>query len=305
MTRSGVTWPRPKPRTPGVSISQPESSGSGSAIADDEVCRPFPVTALTTPDRPARVRHQRVDERRLPDPGLADEHADPAVERLAQPAQRLRGQRLPGGQHRDVKRPVERPDLARGGQVGLGQHQQRLEARVVGGDQAPVDEPGLGVRVGQRATRSPSGRRWPPRPAPAGRCRRGSGAARWSAPRTRTIRASDPALPEVSPASATRSPTTTEPLPSSRAFIAVSSRPAPEVGDSSSADSSMTHPYRPRSTLTTNASGADLCSGRRRVRGFEPRPARTRTSSSSRSAERFLRAVAPRQAPRSARPSGR
>ena len=37
-----------------MSISQPVSSGSGSAIADDEVCRPLPVTALTTPTaRPA------------------------------------------------------------------------------------------------------------------------------------------------------------------------------------------------------------------------------------------------------------
>ncbi len=57
---------------------------------------------------------------------------------------------------------------------------------------------------------------------------------------TLTIRASDPALPEVSPASSTRSPTTTEPLPSSRAFIAVRSRRCPK--SESSSDSSMTHP---------------------------------------------------------------
>jgi hypothetical protein len=42
---------------------------------------------------------------------------------------------------------------------------------------------------------------------------------------TRTIRASEPASPEASPASATRSPTTTEPLPSSRAFMATISLP--------------------------------------------------------------------------------
>ena len=56
---------------------------------------------------------------------------------------------------------------------------------------------------------------------------------------TRTIRASEPSAPEVSPASATRSPTTTEPLPSSRAFMATISPP------------SVMHPYRPRSTLVT------------------------------------------------------
>ncbi len=43
---------------------------------------------------------------------------------------------------------------------------------------------------------------------------------------TRTIRARLPAAPEVSPASATRSPTTTELRPSSRAFMAVTIRPA-------------------------------------------------------------------------------
>ncbi len=43
---------------------------------------------------------------------------------------------------------------------------------------------------------------------------------------TRTIRASESFAPEVSPASATRSPTTTEPLPSSRAFMATISLPS-------------------------------------------------------------------------------
>ena len=86
---------------------------------------------------------------------------------------------------------------------------------------------------------------------------------------TRTIRASVPSAPDVSPASATRSPTTTEPLPSSRAFMATTSPP------------SVMHPYRPRSTLVTKPSTALECAGRRRVRGRELRPGRTRTSSSS------------------------
>jgi hypothetical protein len=56
---------------------------------------------------------------------------------------------------------------------------------------------------------------------------------------TRTMRASVPSAPDVSPANATRSPTTTEPLPSSRAFMATTSLP------------SIMQPYRPRSTLVT------------------------------------------------------
>ena len=48
--RSGVTWLSPKERTPGVSITQASTaSGRRSAMAALEVCRPRPVTALTTP----------------------------------------------------------------------------------------------------------------------------------------------------------------------------------------------------------------------------------------------------------------
>ena len=53
MTRSRSMCASPKLRSPGVSMTQPPS-GSSSAIADDEVCRPRPVTALTPPvARPA------------------------------------------------------------------------------------------------------------------------------------------------------------------------------------------------------------------------------------------------------------
>jgi hypothetical protein len=52
-TRAALTWPSPKLRSPGVSMSHP-SSPSGSATTDDEVCLPWPVTGLTTPvDRAA------------------------------------------------------------------------------------------------------------------------------------------------------------------------------------------------------------------------------------------------------------
>ncbi len=49
MTRDGSMCASPKERTPGVSITQPEPPGSGSASAEVVVCRPRPVTALTTP----------------------------------------------------------------------------------------------------------------------------------------------------------------------------------------------------------------------------------------------------------------
>ena len=45
--------------------------------------------------------------------------------------------------------------------------------------------------------------------------------------------------------------------------------------------SAVMHPYRPRSTLVTKPCTALECAGRRLVRGREPRPGRTRTSSSS------------------------
>ncbi len=59
--------------------------------------------------------------------------------------------------------------------------------------------------------------------------------------------------------------------PSSRARIAVTVRSPTKT------------PYLPRSTAATKPSTASSCAGLRRVRGREPRPGRTRTSSSSRS----------------------
>ena len=54
MIRAGSTCASPNERTPGVSTTQPSAPGSRSAMAEDEVCRPRPVTSLTTPvARPA------------------------------------------------------------------------------------------------------------------------------------------------------------------------------------------------------------------------------------------------------------
>ena len=48
-----------------------------------EVCRPLP-TPRDVADRPLGVRHQPVDQRRLADAGLAEQHARPVGEPLAQ-----------------------------------------------------------------------------------------------------------------------------------------------------------------------------------------------------------------------------
>src|SRR5690606_34524867 len=45
---SGFTCPRPNDRTPGVSMIHPPV-GTRSETVEDEVCRPRPVTAFTTP----------------------------------------------------------------------------------------------------------------------------------------------------------------------------------------------------------------------------------------------------------------
>ena len=76
---SGVTWASPNERTPGVSITQPPPR-SGSAMADEEVCRPLP-TPGDGAGRPIGLRHERVDQRRLADPGVPDHHRDRPVQR--------------------------------------------------------------------------------------------------------------------------------------------------------------------------------------------------------------------------------
>ena len=63
MIRSRLTWLRPKERTPGVSITQSQGvgceSGSRSAMAESEICRPRPVTTFTSPIARARQGSRR------------------------------------------------------------------------------------------------------------------------------------------------------------------------------------------------------------------------------------------------------
>ena len=66
---------------PGVSMTQPAAGSrprvlvggaTRSEMLDDDVCRPRPVTAFTTPVARPRLRHEHVHERRLADARVAD-----------------------------------------------------------------------------------------------------------------------------------------------------------------------------------------------------------------------------------------
>ena len=94
---AGSTWPSPNERMPGVSMTQPAAGRpaarsssvaySRSATEDEEVCRPRPVTALTTPVGPLRVGHQRVDQRGLADAGVPDRDRRPPEQQRAEGAE--------------------------------------------------------------------------------------------------------------------------------------------------------------------------------------------------------------------------
>ena len=87
-----------------------------------------------------------------------------------------------------------------------------------------------------------------------------------------TMRASDPSAPETSPTKLTKSPTTTDLGPISRAFIAVTITPV-----------SVIQVVRPRSTVVTSAWIASECAGRSLLRGRVRRAGRIRASDSSNS----------------------
>ena len=83
---------------------------------------------------------------------MPDEHAHPAGELGAQLAGHYRQVRPAAGDHvpQPERRVAGQDDIGRR-QVGLGQAEQRIEARVIGGHQEAVDQPGPGRRVSQRA----------------------------------------------------------------------------------------------------------------------------------------------------------
>ena len=139
--------------------------------------------------------------------------------------------------------------ISRGARLRVGD--RRDDRELVGvGDDDPLDRVGV---VGGAAQHRPCAAR----PARCGRAR--------------------PSAPSSAPTSATRSPTTTPLRPSSRAFIAVTSRAVAALVRPGSRSG------RGRRSRPTPAT-ASSCAGRSLVRGRDlPRPGRTRTSSSSRS----------------------
>ena len=130
-----------------MSITQPVLSGSRSAMADVEVCRPRPVTALTTPIArlaPGIRALTRVD---LPTPEWP-------TKTLRWPSRKSRSSvRSASGRLTKIRTPsgvVLRDQVVGGGQVGLGQAEQRGQPGVEPGHQDPVDHAGPRRRIGQR-----------------------------------------------------------------------------------------------------------------------------------------------------------
>ena len=150
MIRAGSTWASPNDRMPGVSMIQPSSSGSARATADDEVCRPRPVTSLTTPVARRARGTRALTSVLLPTPEWPTSTLTRPDERLTQRVEAVGGAVVSGRDevtHR--QRGVLLEEGRRVGEVGLGEHEQGLHAGVVGGDQAAVDQPGARLGVGQ------------------------------------------------------------------------------------------------------------------------------------------------------------
>ena len=100
-------------------------------------------------DGPVRPRDQRVDHGGLAHPGMPDQHADPAGQRVAERVELGAGQRLAEHHVGDAERAVRVEQEGGRREVGLGQDEQRGQARVVGGDQETVDQPRPGRRIGE------------------------------------------------------------------------------------------------------------------------------------------------------------
>ncbi len=77
---------------------------------------------------------------------MTEHDADAAGE---QRRQRVDARIRPGGHHRQAERPVELPQRRVVGEIGLGEAEYRLQATVVGRDQASVDQPGARWWVGE------------------------------------------------------------------------------------------------------------------------------------------------------------
>ena len=147
---SRSTWASPKDRTPGVSMTQPSSSGSAQRDGRGRGVPPATGDVVDDARGPQGEGDQGVDEGALADARVADEDADPARERLAQRVEPVGRAVVPGGDDvRDRERGVLLEERRGVGEVGLGEHEQRLHPGVVRRDEAAVDQPGAGLGVGQ------------------------------------------------------------------------------------------------------------------------------------------------------------
>ena len=98
-------------------------------------------------DGPEGVRDELVDQRRLADPGLAEQHRHLALQAIPECVD---ARPVPGDERLDAQRLVQRQQLVGRREVALGQAEQRDQPPVVRRDEAPVDQPWPWHRVGQR-----------------------------------------------------------------------------------------------------------------------------------------------------------
>jgi len=171
--------PARTPAVPAVSMSHP--SPSGSATTEDDVCLPWPVTGLTLPNRTVRLRHQRIHQRGLADAGRPDEHADPAGQRGPHPGQRARGAAAASWSASAGRAAGNRiAHLTGRGQIRLGQNQQGSRPA----SYAATRQRSTKRRLGDGEASEQTITIWSALAtmiALAGRCRRRTAAARWSA----------------------------------------------------------------------------------------------------------------------------
>ena len=181
------------------------------------------------------VRHQRVDQRRLADAAVPDQHAGPARAAASRSSVRSppRWVTTHGTPERAVGRRAASP--GRRGRPWSGTAAAAMPG-VVRRDQRPVDQPRPRLGVGQRGDDDelvgvgddhPLDRvvvvgRTPQHGRPLARPRRSGPASR----RRRT----------TSPTTRTRSPTTTPLRPSGRAFIAITVRPSTQQREAAAVD---------------------------------------------------------------------
>ena len=113
---------------------------------------PAPGHVVDPPDAAVGSRDEGVDEGRLADAGVSDEHRHPADQPGADlvEADEAAVGATRGDDARDREGCVVPEEVVRSHEVGLGEDKQGVQPRVVCRHQAPVDEPWPGRWVGER-----------------------------------------------------------------------------------------------------------------------------------------------------------